>query len=33
MCTVSWFTTENGYELFFNRDESKQRTEALAPVC
>jgi len=31
MCTVSWFTTENGYELFFNRDESKQRTEALAP--
>lgn len=31
MCTVSWFTTPKGYELFFNRDESKKRTEALPP--
>ena len=31
MCTVSWFTTPKGYELFFNRDESKKRTAALAP--
>lgn len=31
MCTVSWFTTKNGYELFFNRDESRIRAEALPP--
>lgn len=31
MCTVSWFTTPTGYELFFNRDESRKRTEALPP--
>ncbi len=31
MCTVSWFVTPKGYELFFNRDESKKRAEALAP--
>ncbi len=31
MCTVSWFTTPSGYELFFNRDESRQRVEALPP--
>lgn len=31
MCTVSWFTTPTGYELFFNRDEQRSRSEALAP--
>lgn len=32
MCTVSWFITADGYELFFNRDEQKTRPTALAPV-
>ena len=31
MCTVSWFWTAEGYELFANRDESRQRPKALAP--
>lgn len=31
MCTVSWFSTPKGYELFFNRDESIKRVEALPP--
>jgi len=31
MCTVSWFITPKGYELFFNRDESKSRAEARMP--
>ena len=31
MCTVSWFHTELGYELFFNRDEQKSRPTALEP--
>lgn len=31
MCTVSWFATPKGYELFFNRDESIKRIEALPP--
>ena len=32
MCTVSWFATHSGYELFFNRDESRQRAIATAPI-
>ena len=32
MCTVSWFATRSGYELFFNRDENRQRAIATAPV-
>lgn len=31
MCTVSWFTTPTGYELFFNRDEQRSRSEAMLP--
>jgi Transport and Golgi organisation 2 len=31
MCTVSWFWTAEGYELFANRDESRQRPKALPP--
>ena len=33
MCTMTWFTTDDGYELFFNRDESLSRKKALPPVC
>ena len=31
MCTVSWFHTQDGYELFFNRDELRTRKRALPP--
>ena len=31
MCTVSWAKRPNGYSLFFNRDESRERPEGLAP--
>jgi len=31
MCTVSWFLTDSGYELFFNRDERISRAKALPP--
>jgi len=31
MCTMSWFKTEEGYELFFNRDEQKKRRRAILP--
>lgn len=31
MCTASWFFSESGYELFFNRDEARTRRRALAP--
>lgn len=31
MCTTTWFFTEDGYELFFNRDELRTRSRALAP--
>jgi hypothetical protein len=31
MCTLSYFLTDDGYELFFNRDEQKTRATALAP--
>jgi len=31
MCTASWLIRADGYELFFNRDESVRRGTALAP--
>ena len=31
MCTVSWSIHDKGYDLFFNRDESRQRVAALPP--
>lgn len=31
MCTLSWLSRDDGYELFFNRDESRARRRALAP--
>ncbi|MBC9867568.1 MAG: hypothetical protein F7O42_06740 [Opitutae bacterium] len=31
MCTVSWCQQSEGYTLFFNRDESKGRSEGLPP--
>jgi len=32
MCTVSWWIDENGYDLFFNRDESRSRVAAQRPT-
>ncbi|WP_293264980.1 NRDE family protein [Neptunomonas sp.] len=31
MCTVSWLINQNGYHLFFNRDEQRSRSKALPP--
>ena len=31
MCTMIWFLTDGGYELFFNRDERITRRRALGP--
>ncbi|AMG28935.1 hypothetical protein AL542_00325 [Grimontia hollisae] len=31
MCTVSWLLHDNGYEVFFNRDEQKGRAIAIPP--
>ncbi|REG79432.1 NRDE family protein [Marinomonas pollencensis] len=31
MCSVSWLLHEEGYQLFFNRDEQKHRALALPP--
>lgn len=31
MCTMSWFLREDGYELFFNRDEQRSRSCAHLP--
>lgn len=31
MCSVSWLIDQNGYQVFFNRDEQKTRTRALPP--
>lgn len=31
MCTVSWLVDSDGYQLFFNRDEQRSRSRALAP--
>ena len=32
MCTISWFYSDSGYEIFFNRDEQKTRQQALPPT-
>ena len=32
MCTVTWLGTEDGYELFFNRDEKRTRGHAAPPA-
>ncbi len=32
MCTVSWLLTDNGYQVFFNRDEQKKRSQAVPPT-
>lgn len=31
MCSLTWYATEDGYELFFNRDESRERLPARPP--
>jgi hypothetical protein len=31
MCTVSWLIDQNGYHLFFNRDEQRSRSKAIPP--
>lgn len=31
MCTLTWFATDSGYELFFNRDERLSRKRATPP--
>ena len=31
MCTASWLLENNGYQLFFNRDEKIGRTQAIPP--
>ena len=31
MCTATWFTRDDSYELYFNRDELRTRKEALPP--
>lgn len=31
MCTLTWIRLADGYELYFNRDEKRTRTRALAP--
>lgn len=31
MCTLTWFVSANGYDLFFNRDESVARQRAIPP--
>ena len=32
MCTMTWFKSADGYELFFNRDEQLSRQRALLPT-
>ena len=32
MCTMTWFTKDGGYELFFNRDERISRRQAKLPT-
>lgn len=31
MCSVSWLTSEDGYQVFFNRDDQRTRAIALPP--
>lgn len=32
MCTLSWFFTDDGLQLFFNRDEQRSRPKAVPPA-
>jgi len=32
MCTLSWLLNHQGYEVFFNRDEQRARSEAIPPA-
>lgn len=32
MCTVSWLLKDDGYQVFFNRDEQKSRAQAVPPT-
>lgn len=32
MCTLTWFVSDDGYQLFFNRDERLTRRRALLPT-
>ncbi len=32
MCTLTWLLDNNGYEVFFNRDEQRSRPKAALPV-
>lgn len=32
MCSVTWFLSDTGYQVFFNRDEQKSRALALPPA-
>lgn len=32
MCTMTWFVSDDGYELFFNRDERTSRQRAQVPT-
>lgn len=32
MCTMTWFVNDDGYDLFFNRDERLTRSRALPPT-
>ncbi len=32
MCTLTWLLNDNGYEVFFNRDEQRSRPKAKLPV-
>ena len=31
MCTITWILEDSSYEIFFNRDELRSRSEAIAP--
>ncbi|GAA3918814.1 NRDE family protein [Litoribacillus peritrichatus] len=31
MCTLSWLNNDDGYEIFFNRDEQRSRAKAIPP--
>jgi len=33
MCTVTWWSDSERYELFFSRDERKDRAKGLSPAC
>ena len=32
MCTLTWLTNDHGYEVFFNRDEQRNRAPAIPPL-